>query len=81
MSDFQDYLRKLKKSSSEEKLQNIRPECYRLLSQAQAHSLLVLLFLNDGGFENTEIEEMRNNLGKSIAAIDDLRELINAITT
>lgn len=81
MSDFQDFLRKLKTSSPEEKLQNLRPESYRLLSQAQALSLLVLLSLNEGNIKNTDIEEMRNNLEKAIAAIDDLRELINAITT
>jgi hypothetical protein len=80
MYDYEDFLLKLKAGSPEEKLQILRPEAYRLLSQAQAHSLLVLLRLKEDE-ESLAIEEMSGHMETVVSAIDDIRQLIDAITT
>jgi hypothetical protein len=80
MSDFQDFLKKIKKCPPEEKIHILRPESLRLLNLAQGYSTLVFESLNEGNFEET-VEEMRRDMEKVIASLENLHDLIDAVTT
>lgn len=80
MSDHDDFLSSLKNASSEEKLQFLRPEALRILVMAGASSKLVLMSLSDRDFEN-EIEDLITLMQKVVDSIEEMHELIDAITT